>query len=103
MMADLARLSSEHLAMLRDGSGLSDEIIAERGYYTESTFKGLRDLGFSEAQSLAPALVIPLYDVAGNPAGFHIRPDQPRLKTDGKPVKYEAGRGRPPIIDVPLR
>jgi len=27
-------LSNQHLAMLRDGSGLADEIIAARGYQT---------------------------------------------------------------------
>lgn len=98
----LARLSPEHLGMLRGDSGLSDAIIAERGYYTEATFKGLRDLGFTESQSLAPALVIPLHDVGGKPGGFHIRPDAPRIKS-GKPVKYEARSRKPPILDVPPR
>jgi hypothetical protein len=103
MMAELARLSPEHLAMLREGSGLSDEIIAERGYYTETTFKGLRDLGFSERQSNAPALVVPLHNVDGRPAGFQIRPDDPRSDEDGKVIKYETPKGSSVVLDVPPR
>lgn len=103
MSTGLDRLSPEHLLMLRQGSGLTDEVIIERGYYTATTFKELRDLGFTEKQSRAPALVIPLYNVDGRRVSYQIRPDAPRASDEGKTIKYETPRGAKAMLDVPPR
>ncbi len=102
-MSIVAGISEKHLRMLKEGSGLSDRMVAERGYYTEESFGALRGLGFSNRQALTPALVIPLHDVYGGQAGFQIRPDSPRTSNDGKVIKYESPRGSRAILDVPLR
>lgn len=96
-------LSARHLALLRDVSGLSESTISERGYYTATTVKELRDLGFSEAQARIRALVIPLFNIRGEGAGVCIRPDSPRADSNGRPIKYESVRKKPPILDVPPR
>lgn len=96
-------LLPHHLAMLRDESGLPDEIIAERGYYSALTHRELRALGFSERQANAPALVVPLHGGDGELAGYQIRPDQPRQGENGKAVKYETPRNSRPVLDVPPR
>src|SRR5437870_3838363 len=88
--------------MLREGSAISEEVIAERGYYTATSAIELRRLGFSEAQSRTPALVIPVYNVHGEPDGYQIRPDQPR-EANGHVVKYEVPKGSALHLDVPRR
>ena len=40
------RLSDKHLAMLRDESAISDDVIEARGYWTATEAAELRDLGF---------------------------------------------------------
>ncbi len=71
-------LSEHHLSMLRD-SGISVEVIAQRGYYTEHNPEELARLGFDERQKiLVPALVIPIRDVSGEVVLHRIRPDNPR-------------------------
>src|SRR5438067_310457 len=97
------RLLPHHLAILRDGSGLPDEIIVERGYWSAKTAKELRDLGFTQSQALAPALVIPLWNVHGELAGYSARPDQPRQHRNGKVAKYEQPRGSSAALDIPRR
>jgi hypothetical protein len=75
--------------MLRTESGITDEIIARRGYRTIDDPWDLQDLGFSKAQArTAPALAIPLWNVHGQQVSWQIRPDSPRQLKDGKVVKY---------------
>lgn len=82
-------LSDAHLRMLRDESAITDAIIAARGYRTATKKSALKDLGFSDTQCRVPALVLPVYSVAGTIAFHQIRPDEPRAGHDGKPIKYE--------------
>ena len=93
-------LSPAHAAMLRD-SAIADALIAHRGYVTLTDAAQLRDRGFSPVQAAqVPCLGIPLWTVYGEPHGWQIRPDTPRLDPNGKPRKYETARGNRLILDV---
>ena len=89
--------------MLHEGSGLSLEIIDERGYRSISSAAELRALGFSASQARVPALLVPLWDVTGVAAAWSLRPDHPRSTTAGKISKYEQPWGATPILDIPPR
>ena len=52
-----ASLTTAHLAQLRDGSGISPEVIQERGYRSITQLTALLDFGFSAAQSLSTAKI----------------------------------------------
>jgi replicative DNA helicase len=79
----------DHRRQLVEESGLAPQVILDRGYRTVKTKAELKRLGFSRTQQLAPALVIPMYGLTGDPVTHQIRPDNPRKGRDGKPVKYE--------------
>ncbi len=91
-------LSDAHCQMLRTDSGLSEPVIAARGYRTITTKAELRSLGFSEAQRRVPALLIPIHSVFGEIALHQARPDYPRIK-DGKAVKYDTVAGHRMVLD----
>lgn len=93
-------LLPHHRQVLRD-SAIADEVICARGYFSVSTLKEARDLGFAESQSLTPALVVPVWGVDGQLATYVLRPDMPRLDAQGKVVKYEQRRSRGVVLDVP--
>ena len=97
------RLLPEHLATLRDASGLLDDVITERGYWSATQFTEVRRLGFTERQCSVPALVVPLWNVDGEAAGYQLRPDTPRVGENGRVVKYETPRKSRAILDVPPR
>lgn len=82
-------------------SGVTPAVLAARRYETADTKAAVEKLGFSRPQCNAPALVIPMYDAAGERAGVQIRPDRPRLNREGKAVKYESPRNSRAVIDVP--
>jgi len=90
-------LLQHHLGHLR-GSGISDEVIRERGYESVLGKKRLADLGCSSAQQRTPGIIIPLYAPDSSPAGYQYRPDNPRIR-DGKIIKYDriAFRGAPHV------
>ena len=92
-------LSERHAAELRDGSGLSAEVVKGRGYRTVVNGDELLTMGFSRSQAdAAPGLLIPSYDVDGG-RHYQFKPDRPRkLK---KPPKYETPKGARVHIDVP--
>ena len=94
-------LLQHHLDHLRD-SGISDEVIRERGYESVLGKKRLADLGFSSAQQRTPGVLIPLYAPDSSPAGYQYRPDNPRMR-DGKIIKYETPTGSNIRLDVPPR
>jgi len=85
---DGLKLSSGHTQMLKVESGISEEVIHARGYVTVTDKKELRKLGFSEAQTQVPTLLMPLWTVDGEVGTYQLRPDIPRLLKN-KPVKYE--------------
>ncbi len=89
-----------HRGMLLKESGISAEMVAERGYYTAKTKTELARLGFSERQRRTPALVIPMYSPAGKLITHQIRPDAPRANGEGKLIKYETPAGSQVRLDV---
>src|SRR5829696_48802 len=93
------RLLDHHRLLLAD-SGISDDAIAQRGYFSATKAIELRRLGFSTVQAIVPALVIPIRGVDGDIVSYQARPDQPRI-VDGKPCKYESPAGSVPVVDVP--
>ena len=94
-----ALLSSVHRETLESGSGISPWVIADRGYRTVKAKYELRSLGFSEAQSRVPGLLIPICGVTGETVLHQYRSDDPRVR-DGKPMKYETPAGSRMALDV---
>ena len=83
-------------------SGISDEVIKERGYESVFGKTRLADVGFSTAQRRPTGILIPLFAPDGSSAGWQYRPDTPRIQ-DGKPLKYETPSGASIRLDVPPR
>ena len=92
-------LAPKHLAMLCD-SGITADSIRLRGYRTVTESAELLNLGFKEYQARVPCLLVPIHAPGGD-IGYHIRPDNPRLKTNAKPNKYEFPEGWQNRLDVP--
>ena len=98
-----AFLASHHRRMLEVESGISPQMVSDRGYATADGPDELRALGFAEYQCLTPALLIPSYDVHGELRLYRARPDSPRrdLQKPEKVVKYEQPAGTGVSLDVP--
>jgi hypothetical protein len=92
-------LAPHHYQMLSQESGISDEVMTERGYYTATTKVELEALGFTDFQRCAPALVLPVHDVHGRICTHQIRPDTPR-RNKKKLVKYDTPQGSQIALDV---
>jgi len=99
----IPELLADHFLHLNDGSGLSIEVIKERGYRSMLGKSELEKLGFTPAQQRTPGILIPVWSVDGNEAGFQFRPDHPRTSNRGKPVKYESPAGSSNRLDCPPR
>ncbi len=82
-------LSPTHRDMLREGSGISDEVMAARGYRTITNADELEELGFSRAQRRAPGLLLPVHGTDGNNGLYIFRPDNPREAWSGKGKDYK--------------
>ncbi|MHB1424796.1 MAG: DUF3854 domain-containing protein [Gemmataceae bacterium] len=95
-----ARLLLPHHRELLIRSGIADNVITARGYFSEDVKANLARLGFSASQRQTPALVIPLWSLDGQIILYQIRPDAPRIHA-GKPRKYEVPFRSHLIIDVP--
>lgn len=67
-------LTKEHYAHLQ-ASGISDEVIKERGYETIGFKSKLKELGFSSAQQRCEGILMPLYGVTGEVVGHQYKPD----------------------------
>jgi len=105
-------LSENHLKMLTKESGISDQMIQERGYRTIMSEGDLVQFGFSPAQRRVPGLLIPLHTTDGK-IGLHVyRPDNPRTYEDRsrrdkdglrpvKVLKYEIPKGTGVRVDCP--
>src|ERR1041384_8006790 len=98
-------LLPHHREMLR-ASGLSDDVIQQRGYDSTHKKNELRGLGFTNAQlqtvsAEKPALLIPVFQAGRtDPVFCQIRPDVGRVR-DGKSVKYEMPPNTRMVVDVP--
>lgn len=98
----LRSLLPEHEAHLQEDSGISPEVIAERGYYSATKADELAKLGFRHWQRRVPSLVIPIRGVDGEVATWAIRPDEPR-ESKGKLLKYEQPKDSRTVLDIPTR
>lgn len=97
-------LLTRHYEALCIGSGISDEVIKERGYRSATGRTQLRDAGFTGKQSERfPSLLIPVHTTDGSIALNRSRPDFPREDSDGKSVKYEQPVGVGLRLDCPPR
>src|SRR5690606_22440747 len=85
------------------GSGISPDIIVERGYRSAVRLPELRALGFKPKQQRIPALVLPIHGTDGSNGLYQIRPDEPRINRDGDPIKYETPVGASMHLDCPPR
>src|SRR3989338_6873106 len=99
----LPELLTDHFRHLSEGSGISPEVIKERGYRSLLGKSELEKLGFTPAQQRAPGILIPVWSVDGKEVGCQLRPDHPRMNTRGKPVKYESPAGSSNRLDCPPR
>jgi hypothetical protein len=71
-------LLPQHCELI-EGSAISPEVAAERGYRSAQKKVELRSLGFAEKQCLVPAMLVPEWTVHGQNGTNQIRPDQPRI------------------------
>ena len=101
-------LSQEHYDELLL-SGLNDDTIKARGYFTISDRDGLSfavDAGKATANQLGAGLGIPIYaansKMRQQASFYQMKLDTPR-KEDGHTIKYESPAGRPQLIDVGWR
>ena len=96
-------LSDNHLFMLTQESGISEEVIASRGYWTCEDPDDLIELGFNKRQRRTPCLIIPVRGVDQEVLFHRIRPDEPRPdpKKPGKVIKYDQPAGVPVALDIP--
>jgi len=99
----IPELLTNHFCHLSEGSGISVDVIRERGYRSMLGKSELEKLGFTPAQQRAPGILIPLWSVDGKEAGFQFRPDHPRTSSSDKPVKYESPAGSSNRLDCPQR
>ena len=116
-------LNAEHTRVLREESGISDEVIRQRGYRSISQAAELRALGFAEAQCRPPGLLLPLWSTDGKkgpgsrgqgpgeegsalepgtwnlePASYVYRPDNPRVVEDRRKGKLPDGTYQQRVI-----
>jgi hypothetical protein len=92
-----APLSEEHRKMLEEGSGISAEVIAARGYYTATRRSEVPEM-FADYQR-RPGLVIPTPSPSGA-WSYRLRPDVTRKDKKGRPRKYEQASGAGCTLDV---
>ena len=105
-------LAAHHQKMLSNGSGISEAVIAARGYRTITDEAELLQLGFALRQCRVPGLLLPLHTTDGTPGPAIYRPDNPRVVenrrkklADGthpqRVIKYEQPKGEPVRVDCP--
>jgi hypothetical protein len=94
-------LSKKHREQLENESKISREAIEARGYFTATDANLLKLHGYTKAQALTPALVIPLWDFKGNHDGVAIRHTVERFDSPtGKKIKYDLPKSAAPTLDV---
>lgn len=98
------QLEPHHYETLVEESAISPEVIKERGYYSISDARQLREMGFTVHQTQTvnednPAMVIPYHRYDGSLWTWCIRPDSPVSLGDSKPAKYMMVKGGGNILD----
>ncbi len=101
--AEAPAFLQRHYDALRRGSGITDDVIRERGYRSILGKQELADLGFSPAQRRPPGLLLPVWTPDGQNPLYVYRPDLPRSDARGRPLKYEMPAGARVRLDVPPR
>ena len=100
-------LEARHYAELK-ASGISDEVIRQRGYRTVTTSGTLIQAEFTPQQSLyTPGFLVPIRNLAGIPVLHQYKADNPRVipgkrGKPGKPAKYDTPKGKKVVLDIPL-
>lgn len=97
------QLLIEHLHHLSEGSGISLDVIKERGYRSVLNKTDLAKVGFTSSQQRTSGILIPLWGVDGGQVGYQYRPDNPRMDSRQRPVKYESPVGSSNHLDCPPR
>lgn len=95
----MTHLADHHRRMLTEESGIDPIAVEERGYRTVEKKADLKRLGFSDAQTSTPGLLILIYSPTEEKTLYQFRPDEPRVR-NGKIVKYETPRGSTMTLDV---
>jgi len=93
-------LLPQHEALIQ-ASAISPEVAAARRYWSAQRKIELKQLGFGDRQCIPPALVVPVWSVLGEIATYQVRPDQPRINHNGKPIKYETPGKSRMVLDAP--
>jgi hypothetical protein len=102
-------LSADHIKQLVEGSGISPDVIAERGYKSVTQRTTLQDCGFSAEQAkAAPGLLIPQHGTDGTNGRYTFKPDRPVekfIKRDNKMrvSRYLNPKGAGIRLDCPPR
>ncbi|AMU85954.1 DUF3854 domain-containing protein [Dehalococcoides mccartyi] len=99
----IPQLLIEHLLHLNEGSGINLDVIKERGYRSILGKADLANVGFTSSQQRTSGILIPLWGVDGGQVGYQYRPDNPRLDSRQRPVKYESPVGSSNHLDCPPR
>lgn len=111
-IADVPSLNAEHRRTLREGSGISDEVIRLRGYRTVTDAADLRALHFARQQARVPGLLLPVHCTDGSNGPALYRPDAPRSREDRRKrnpdgtfkqhvIKYEMPKAAAVRLDCP--
>jgi hypothetical protein len=107
-MPEGSTLLPHHWQQLTSGSGITPEVIAERGY---GSIVGAEDIpilkkhGFSREQwsRQIPGLLLPLWTTDGKNGLMVYRPDSPRQNRAGELIKYEIPKHACVRLDCPPR
>lgn len=104
------RLSKRHRRELVEGSGISADAIAARGYETVKERARLLEFGYERFQWTGPGLLVPIKDAHGQVVGSQWKADNPRTEevkdddgkiTKTKALKYDNPKGSRVRLDVP--
>ncbi len=94
-------INDDHLKMLA-ASRITPEFATARGYETIVDSRWLAAIGIVKAaRGRVPGLLIPLLRRDGSTWGYQYRPDEPRLDSKGRPIKYETPWQQHNGLDVP--
>jgi hypothetical protein len=100
---EIPELFQRHFDELAKGSGISVDVIRERGYKTILGVVELQKLGFAKYQRKTPGLYLPVWTTEGKNSLCQYKPDTPRQNKKGKDLKYETPDDAGLRIDVPPR
>lgn len=107
MQSPITHLTNAHYQHLK-ASAISDDIIKERQYRSFASGKelALADIGYDDLWSkptlkqILPGLLLPVYPVGEPPSHCVIKPDAPRVFSNGRSPKYEHPQKTPLVLDI---